>query len=152
MWEGRGKGVFKFPFTSVAKKTRKAMRALFVLSTKQYSAQRLVPSRYLCVLGVREDWGLDWGARGVSWEGTLFLFLLLSFLPQPNPQSSLTPETHKLQLATSLFCPLNCPRVRFRSSWRPHKVVSKGSYRVLPRFILLLLPNKNKWNQSWLLK
>ena len=32
---------------------------------------RLVPSRYLSVfLGVREDWGLGWGARGVSWEGT----------------------------------------------------------------------------------
>ena len=26
---------------------------------------RLVPSRYLCVLGVREDWGLGWGARGL---------------------------------------------------------------------------------------
>ena len=27
---------------------------------------RLVPSRYSCVLGVREDWGLGWGARGGS--------------------------------------------------------------------------------------
>ena len=30
---------------------------------------RLVPSRYLCVFGVREDWGLV-EARGYSWEGT----------------------------------------------------------------------------------
>ena len=34
------------------------MRALFVLSIKQYSAPRLVPSRYLCFLGVREGWRL----------------------------------------------------------------------------------------------
>ena len=27
--------------------------------------RRLVPSRYLCVFGVREDWGLGWGARGL---------------------------------------------------------------------------------------
>ena len=27
---------------------------------------RLVPSRYSCVLGLREDWGLGWGARGGS--------------------------------------------------------------------------------------
>ena len=30
---------------------------------------RLVPSRHLCVFGVRDDWGLGVGARGVSWEG-----------------------------------------------------------------------------------
>ena len=42
---------------------------------------RLVPSRYLCVLGaVREDWGLGWGARGER-AGS-----------QPNPQSSLIPK------------------------------------------------------------
>ena len=83
------------------------MRALFVLSTKQYSAPRLVPSRYLCVLGVRLR-----RARGLMGRDAIFP----SSLPQPNPQSSLTPKTHKLQLATSLFRPLNCPRVRFRSS------------------------------------
>ena len=30
-----------------------------------YGTIRLVPSRYLCVFVVREDWGLGWGARGV---------------------------------------------------------------------------------------
>ena len=30
-----------------------------------YGTIRLVPSRYLCVFGVREDWGLGWGAHGV---------------------------------------------------------------------------------------
>ena len=29
------------------------------------STPSLVPSRYLCVSGVREDWGLFWGARGL---------------------------------------------------------------------------------------
>ena len=31
--------------------------------THSKSRVRLVPSHYLCVLGVREDWGLVWGAR-----------------------------------------------------------------------------------------
>ena len=31
---------------------------------------RLVPSHYSFVFGVREDWSLSWGARGVPWEGT----------------------------------------------------------------------------------
>ena len=54
---------------------------------------RLVPSRYLCVLGVREDWELGWGARRVSWEGTKEKYRFFSFVPslgtprapQPNP-------------------------------------------------------------------
>ena len=37
---------------------------------------RRVPSRYLCVLGVREDWGLGWGARGLIgiYEGKIATF------------------------------------------------------------------------------
>ena len=35
-------------------------------------------------IGLREDWGLGWGARGIRPR-----------VPQPNPQSSLTPKTHK---------------------------------------------------------
>ena len=49
-----------------------------------------IVSRYLRVfLGVREDWGLGWGAREVSWEGKK-----TPRAPQPNPQSSLTPRKH----------------------------------------------------------
>ena len=47
----------------------------------------------------REDWGLGWGARGVSWEGKkeknfLYLFPWDPARAQPNPQSSLIPKKH----------------------------------------------------------
>ena len=32
---------------------------------RMHERSRLVASRYLCVLGVREDWGLGCGARGL---------------------------------------------------------------------------------------
>ena len=87
---GRGKGVFKFPFSSVAKKTRKAMRALFVLSTKQYSAPRLVPSRYLCVLGGERRLGVRLRrARGLMGRDAIFP----SSLPiTPRARLNLTPN------------------------------------------------------------
>ena len=62
---------------------------------------RLVPSRYLSILGKKEDCGLGWGARGVY-----FPFVPSHETPcasQPNPQSSLTPKTHKYRLGTSLL-------------------------------------------------
>ena len=40
----------------------------------------------------REDWGLGWGARGVSWEGKTSL-PLRPRPPQPNSQSS-HPKKH----------------------------------------------------------
>ena len=52
---------------------------------------------------MREDWGLGWGARGVSWEGkreklrryfSLFPSHETPRGPQPNPQSSLIPKKH----------------------------------------------------------
>ena len=49
---------------------------------------RLVPSRHLCVFGVRDDWGLGWGARGVMGRTDT------TRAPQPNPQSSLSPQKH----------------------------------------------------------
>ena len=62
---------------------------------------RFVPSRYLCVLGVREDWGLGCmrRVRGVLGRDDTHDNL---HAPQPNPQSSLTPKTHKQRLGTSL--------------------------------------------------
>ena len=41
--------------------------------TPQRAVSRLVPSRYLCVFGVREDWRLGWGARGLMgrYEGKI---------------------------------------------------------------------------------
>ena len=41
--------------------------------TPQRAVSRLAPSRYLCVFGVREDWGLGWGARGLigRYEGKI---------------------------------------------------------------------------------
>ena len=60
------------------------MRALFVLSTKQYSAPRLVPSRYLCVLGVRLR-----RARGLMGRDAIFP----SSLPiTPRARLNLTPN------------------------------------------------------------
>ena len=55
--------------------------------------RRLVPSRYLCVFGVREDWGLGWGARGLigSYEGKIASLFLRTF-PWDLARLNLTPN------------------------------------------------------------
>ena len=43
----------------------------------------VVPSGYLCVLGVREDWGLGWSARGVPMRPSARLNLTPNLLSSP---------------------------------------------------------------------
>ena len=52
----------------------------------------LYPVAIYVFFGVREDWGLGWGARGVSCYFSFFPSHKTPRAPQPNPQSSLTPK------------------------------------------------------------
>ena len=63
---------------------------LFSQNIIQYrNTYRNCKSLFKSFLGVREDWGLGWGAREVSWKGKK-----TPRTPQPNPQSSITPRKH----------------------------------------------------------
>ena len=55
---------------------------------------RLVPSHYLCVLGVRKDWGLGWGARGLMgrYEGKIATLFFLCTFPWDLARLNLTPN------------------------------------------------------------
>ena len=63
---------------------------LFKQNIIQYrNTYRNCKSLFKSFFGVKEDWGLAWGAREVSWEGKK-----TPRAPQPNPQSSITPRKH----------------------------------------------------------
>ena len=62
--------------------------ALIDMSHFVRRSQTRTQSIFKCFLGVREDWGLGLGARGVSFPNKT------PRVSQPNPQSTLTPKTH----------------------------------------------------------
>ena len=63
--------------------------ALIDMSHFVRRSQTRTQSLFKCFFGVREDWGLGWGAREVSLPSHK-----TPRAPQPNPQSSLTPKKH----------------------------------------------------------
>ena len=98
--------------------------------TPQRAVSRLAPSRYLCVFGVREDWGLGWSARGLigRYEGKIRRKNSCTFLWDPA----------RLNLIPNLLS----PQKHINSDWVRVWAVRSASLRATP---LSPLPPSISW-------